>query len=190
MYNLNAEKVFMKSIIQEASSVMKAIEQGWQKAGKPKEFSLKIFEEPQKNFIGLTIKKAKIGLFFEAAKPEFIKPEKKRPIQKREKKVIPPKKAEQREIKPTPQERVIWTPEMIKESQQWIKGILTIIKRPEVSFNTEVSHYQLRLTFNKPVEQDLEKSRLLFRSFSVLLMQTLRHKFKRPLRGFKIIITQ
>jgi hypothetical protein len=28
----------MKSVIQEGSSVAKAIEQGWEKAGKPKEF--------------------------------------------------------------------------------------------------------------------------------------------------------
>ena len=44
----------MKSIMEEASSVAKAIEKGWQRAGKPQEFTVKVFEEPQKNFIGLT----------------------------------------------------------------------------------------------------------------------------------------
>jgi predicted RNA-binding protein Jag len=53
----------MKSVIQEASSLAKAIEQGWVKAGKPKDFTVKIFEEPQKNFFGFTIKQAKIGIF-------------------------------------------------------------------------------------------------------------------------------
>jgi hypothetical protein len=54
----------MKSIIHEASSIGKAIEQGWQKAGCPKEFSVRILEEPERNFIGLTIKTAKVALFF------------------------------------------------------------------------------------------------------------------------------
>lgn len=54
----------MKSIMQEASSVAKAIEQGWIKAGKPQEFSIKVFEEAQKNFLGLTTKSAKIALLF------------------------------------------------------------------------------------------------------------------------------
>jgi hypothetical protein len=54
----------MKSVMEEASSIMKAIEKGWMSAGQPKEFTVKIFEEPQKNFIGLTVRSAKIGIFF------------------------------------------------------------------------------------------------------------------------------
>jgi hypothetical protein len=55
----------MKSVMQEASSLMKAIEQGWIKAGQPNEFSIKILEEAQKNFIGMTVRSAKIALFFD-----------------------------------------------------------------------------------------------------------------------------
>ncbi len=36
-------------------------------AGQPKEFTIKIFEEPQKNFIGMTVRPAKIGIFFAEA---------------------------------------------------------------------------------------------------------------------------
>lgn len=54
----------MKSVIQEASSITKAIELGWIKAGKPKEFSVKILEEATKNFFGFTTKKAKVVVFF------------------------------------------------------------------------------------------------------------------------------
>ena len=63
----------MKSIIEEASSISKAIENGWLKAGKPKEFSVKIFEEPKKNFFGITIKSAKIGIFFSDNKKLIVK---------------------------------------------------------------------------------------------------------------------
>lgn len=55
----------MKSIMQEASSIAKAIEQGWIKAGNPTDFSVKILEEPKKNFFGLTVHPAKIALYFD-----------------------------------------------------------------------------------------------------------------------------
>ncbi len=54
----------MKSVIEEGPSIAKAIEQGWIKAGKPKEFSIKIFQEPKKNFLGMTTIVAKVGIFF------------------------------------------------------------------------------------------------------------------------------
>ena len=54
----------MKSIMEEASSIMKAIEKGWASAGQPKEFTIKVYEEPQKNFLGMTTRPAKIGIFF------------------------------------------------------------------------------------------------------------------------------
>lgn len=59
----------IKSVIEEASSLEKAIELGWIKAGKPKEFSVKIFQEPVKNFLGISKQTAKIGLFFKDAVP-------------------------------------------------------------------------------------------------------------------------
>ena len=54
----------MKSIIEEASSIVKAIEAAWIRAEKPHEFSVKIFEEPEKNFFGMVTKSAKIALIF------------------------------------------------------------------------------------------------------------------------------
>ena len=54
----------MKSIIQEASTILKAIEQGWRAAGEPKEFSVKILETPESNFIGFTTRSAKIAFMF------------------------------------------------------------------------------------------------------------------------------
>src|SRR3990172_4990164 len=54
----------MKSIIEQASSIMKAIEKAWNQAEQPKEFSIKIFEKEERNFFGMTTKPAKIGIFF------------------------------------------------------------------------------------------------------------------------------
>lgn len=56
----------MKSLVEEASSITKAIEKAWTRAGMPLEFSVKIFETPEAGFLGLTTKKsAKVGIFFE-----------------------------------------------------------------------------------------------------------------------------
>lgn len=55
----------MKSIMEEASSIMEAIQKGWERAGKPQEFSVKIFEDSQTSFFGMrTVKSAKVALFF------------------------------------------------------------------------------------------------------------------------------
>lgn len=44
----------MKSMLQEASSILKAVEKAWNEAGKPQEFTIKILEEGEKGFLGLT----------------------------------------------------------------------------------------------------------------------------------------
>jgi hypothetical protein len=58
----------MKSIVEEASSIFKAVEKAWERAGKPADFSVKIFEDSQRSFFGITKKQAKIGLFFDQPK--------------------------------------------------------------------------------------------------------------------------
>ncbi len=55
----------MKSLVEEASSIAKAIEKAWERAGKPQAFSVKIYEIGEKNFLGFTKKSAKVGIFFE-----------------------------------------------------------------------------------------------------------------------------
>jgi len=56
----------MKSLVEEASTITKAVEKAWIRAGKPAEFTVKIFEEPKHNFLGMTTKSAKIALFFKS----------------------------------------------------------------------------------------------------------------------------
>ncbi|KKR97338.1 MAG: hypothetical protein UU47_C0001G0111 [candidate division TM6 bacterium GW2011_GWE2_41_16] len=58
----------MKSLVQEASSLAKAIEAAWQHADKPQEFSVRILQYPTKNFLGLTKLSAKIAIFFDDQK--------------------------------------------------------------------------------------------------------------------------
>src|SRR3990167_7298225 len=54
----------MKSVVVEASTVAKAIELAWQKAGKPEEFFIRILQEHTSGFLGFGAQKAKIVFFF------------------------------------------------------------------------------------------------------------------------------
>jgi predicted RNA-binding protein Jag len=72
----------MKSIIEQASSIIKAIEKAWNQAEKPKEFSIKIFEQEERNFFGMSTKPAKIGIFFGNDKPSTHEKPISRPQQK------------------------------------------------------------------------------------------------------------
>jgi predicted RNA-binding protein Jag len=183
----------MKSIIAEGSSIVKAIEKAWIAAGKPTEFSIKIFEEQKRNFIGMTTQAAKVGLFFAQQKHEVVseQPKLRKPLKRfpeHPQKSMQDSAQEQQFARKQTHE--IWSDEMIVEAQRWLNQILQTLNRSDVSFQTATNNYQLRFNFNQPILQDIEQERNLFRSLSFLMLQTLKRKFKRPLRGFKIVLTR
>ena len=94
----------MNSIVQEASSIAKAVETAWAKAGKPQKFSIRVFEEAQKNFFGITSKPAKIALLFDQKDvvQQSVKTVNKT-IQKKDR----PEKPKDRELRPQRQQRPI-----------------------------------------------------------------------------------
>lgn len=122
----------MKSIIEQASSIMKAIEKAWNQAEQPKEFSIKIFEKEERNFFGMTTKPAKIGIFFgdkpiihekpaqkprpeiKECRPTAIKTATEKPLEKTDHKA-PTKSEEQR--KQAPQQQVASRPAKQLEQQ-------------------------------------------------------------------------
>jgi len=57
----------MKSILQEANSIERAIDKAWNQAGKPKEFSIKVLDEGERNFLGLSRRPAIVTILY---KPE------------------------------------------------------------------------------------------------------------------------
>jgi predicted RNA-binding protein Jag len=187
----------MKSIMQEASSVMKALEKAWLDAGKPKEFSVKVFEEPERNFLGMTVKSAKIGIFFKdavvAKKRERPRPRAEvRPPRTFETKQPPEKKVTPQPVKKErrPSGQVMWNDDMIKQASEWLSTALQTMQKADVSFATQANNYYLRFTFDGPMAETPEKERQLFRSFSFLMLQALKKQLKRPLRGFKVVLTR
>lgn len=64
----------MRSILQEAASVLKAIEKAWSEAGQPQEFSVKVFDVGERNFFGFSKRPAVISLLFDPRKNEKAQP--------------------------------------------------------------------------------------------------------------------
>ncbi len=94
----------MKSIMEEASTIFKAIEKAWIRAEKPQSFSVKLLEEPAKNFIGMTTKPAKIAfLFDEVVGAKQVKPQHAQPLPHQEKRAHAPVQQAERPQKKQPQ---------------------------------------------------------------------------------------
>jgi hypothetical protein len=196
----------MKSIMEEASSIVKAIEKGWTNAGKPKEFSIKIFEEPQKNFIGMTVKPAKIGIFFTEPAParaaETGRTKRARPIQQKEEPLRPEPRRQQRERPQKPSEAPrrevpvaeleergpVWNDQMIASAKEWISGVLSMIDLGHVPFTVEPERFHLKIQFKEKLYDDKNKEKHLFASLSHLILTMLKRANKRPLKGYKIVL--
>lgn len=58
----------MRSILQEASSIPKAIGRAWNDAGMPEEFTIKVFDAGEKNFLGFTKRPAVVSIVFDPRK--------------------------------------------------------------------------------------------------------------------------
>ena len=202
----------MKSILQEASTVAKAIEQGWHEAGQPQEFSVKILELPQRNFIGLTTRSAKIALLFNAvARPPEVVGRQQKPFVPREKRETPPpyRPREQREVRPLREERpvdrvergteerpfaprrsdVLWSDEMVAFGQNWFATVIKHMDRSDITFTIEPQNFYLRLTLSKPVLDDAGQEKHLLASLSFLMLSSLKKNFRKALRGYKIVLT-
>ncbi len=194
----------MKSIVEEASSVLKAIEKGWTLAGKPQEFSIKVFEVEQKNFLGMSTKPAKIAIFFSektneksthrSEANEKRTPLKKdvKPVRRQPEPLASPSKTTLRvpeERKDRDSQRELWPSEMSEAAQEWLTNTLRLMNLSHTTFSLETKSYYLKINFERPLFDDPERERILFRSFAYLLMQSLRNKFKKGLRGYKVILT-
>ncbi len=192
----------MKSLMEEASSISKAIEKGWTNAGKPKEFTIKVYEEPQRNFIGMTIRPAKIGIFFtepikQAIDTRRIKP--KAPAPAQQPRVIERIKEEpRRETKPLeerPPKKLedlgpIWSDEMVSSGKEWVTELLKYMGFGHISFTIEPVRFHLRINFQQGLIEDKEKQKHLFAVLSGLLLTMLKRQCKRPLRGYKVVLTE
>lgn len=179
----------MKSVMEAAPSLQKAIENGWERAGRPQEFTVKILQEPIKGFLGFGSEPAKIALLFDE---KIIKKEKtnfKQPAP--QKKSAPVQKATEPSRSPAPQKpalKRIWTDDRITFAEKWVKDMLVTMKRSDITFKSSIDRTAIRFAFNKQILATEDKEKQLFRSWAYLLTQTMRHNYKQHFKNIKIIL--
>lgn len=194
----------MKSIIEEASSISKAIENGWVRAGCPQEFTVRVFEQATGGFLGFFKKPAKIGIFFQeietvvpgktrqAPRPEYRaakepfkqKPEcKDQQFEQQARQNSPIKGSSEQSSQPR------WSPEMIENCKQWISNISSVVTQKKLNCTVTPNQYILNIVLSGKILDDKKREQILLKSWSQLLLQVLRNRYKRGLRGYKIVIT-
>lgn len=248
----------MKSLVEEASTIQKAVEKAWIRAGKPAEFTVKIFEEPKHNFFGMTTRSAKVALFFKnphsdshtteskdsvhttqknrdrerkherphnnderphhrhdrtkmhenrrqqprhatkydasLSQPTQQAPQEKAdPSQSREAERLP-KQAENRRFdsrrnRPTGDRlSATWSNEMADIAQDWIEHMLAMLKKNDALKEVKIVGEFLKFEFKYPILDDQEKEKALFSTWTHLMLATVGNKYKKDLRGLKIIL--
>jgi len=193
-----------RSVIEEASSVAKAIEKAWHNAGKPEEFTVKVFQQSERNIIGFTTKSAKVGLFFSArhvpqsasdrTESRHRSPQRSR---QRDQRVAPQPSRHRQEPRPEaapraemPQNRgSVWTDELTSAAAEWLKGALSGLGMADRSFTTMPRGAVLKIHVAGSMGRDEREERIVLNSFAHLLTEVLRNKFgQRIFRNLKISI--
>ncbi|MFC1854575.1 Jag N-terminal domain-containing protein [Candidatus Dependentiae bacterium] len=186
----------MKSILQEATSVERAVSLAWEAVGKPREFCVKVLEFGEKGFFGITKKNTVISLSYESKNvSELSRVEKasERPSKtfgppkgsSTEKRNHTPKK--KIESRPKIEEPANWNDEMIQITTTTIKGIISTLG-VDAKLKTRTSSTTLFVTICDQVLPEAESERALRATMSYLVFQILKRELKRKLRGFKIHI--
>ena len=197
----------MKSIMEEASSLSKAIDRAWNRAGKPSKFTVRVLEEPEHNMFGLTVKSAKIALFFDEKSTDGISsysnekatrprhheqaPRRQSPAADRPTKAprFEPRSQERPYRAPIRRPRPEWNDELAQQAKDWISQTLAKIGLPHIEYSIRPDNNLLRFTFKSSLTGTEGKDRMLFSSFACLIMTTLRHRYKKQLKNLKVVLT-
>lgn len=179
----------MKSMLQEESSICKAVEKAWDVSGKPTEFTVKVLSKEIKNFWGILKKPAVISFSYN---PKF-KTEKGKEINLLVKKETTSflasnfEKKNSKDSVSNNKESEIWKKEFVQDINEWVKDILKTIGF-SVGFNITVDNKMLNIFLDKRILKDYENEKMFFISLSNLLMQFLKRKYKKKFSNFYLII--
>jgi predicted RNA-binding protein Jag len=199
----------MKSMLHEASSVLKAIEKAWVDSGKPLEFTIRILEQGEKNFLGMTKSPAIVSIAYDPnrqpkgfTKKEFEQPQKMKQVQVRQKfetrdgrgEVRPRQQIQGQNQRPpsmpemrSQQQEDVWTADMVTD----IKGLLKESMEHlgvATAYEVKVDRRVLQIMFDQNILASATDERQFFISLSYLLLQILKKKHKRKLRGYHLVI--
>jgi predicted RNA-binding protein Jag len=199
----------MKSMLHEAATVAKAIEKAWTESGKPSEFTIKIHEMGEKNFLGFNKRPAIVSIIYDprsqiapSGDKKVIQPQQRQeryqqqgqrergdqrrkqqqPADKRQPMVTRPVQ----EILPPPVEA--WTQELVTDIEQGLKEIMAIMDI-RIPYATRVDRRALYIIFERGIFPTVDEDRQLFAGLSHLLVQFLKKKHKKKLRGYHLVLS-
>lgn len=171
----------MKSILQEASNIARAVNKAWQTAGRPAEFMVKVLCEGEKNFLGLSKHPAIISLTYKPQKQ--TEKQKQPPIKK-----YPYEEKKQLEQKLDVKPRGYWNQSLVNTITTWLKEIAIIMGIPS-EFSYTIDNKRLTIAFAQPPLNGAADEPLLLSSISKLLLQALQKQHKRKFNGYSLMIT-
>lgn len=196
-------------MLHEAPTVVKAITKAWEESGQPSEFTIKILEPGKKGFLWFSKHSAIVSISYdprkqvkktvqprkkETSKPQKVHvPQKKRSVQQQsdERGKRSPRDRNQKSRHGQQQKKDFvterWTDDWISNVNNNLKEIMSIIKIP-TKFTTKAEKKTLHINFAQNLLPTAEEERLLFISLSYLLIQFLKKKYKKKLRGFHLVI--
>ncbi len=206
----------MKSVIAQASSISAAIKQAWTDAGMPTEFTVKVLDFGEKNFLGFQKRPAVVSVLYVAykqsapSKADKVKQvaAKPRPQQNaRQKTTSAPSRTSSTRTRPdrarldrnrpdrtqsvkenTPQEeREFWAEPLQNDLTAWLKELTSSMKIT-IPFKTDVEKKTLTVTFEQNLMEAREDERYLFSGLSFLLIQFLKKKHKKKFQGYRLLI--
>jgi len=196
----------MKSVFQEDSSVVKAIEKAWNVAGRPKDFTVKIIDFGKKGILGFAKKPAIISVTYSPKKqtvqPEIKEFKKDQVVERGQRRRVPPVQIRKREeIKTEEKRRIVknqkkethptklfaWSDELLKDISGWLKELFDIV-RIKSQFDLKINKKILNVSLAKSILRTKEEEKAFFIGVSYVLMQFLKKKYKKKFDGFHVII--
>jgi len=183
----------MKSIIEESSSIATAVEKAWHRAGMPAEFTIKIFQIPQKNFFGFTKISAKIGIFFtENTVPEKPIRQKTKETQRDQRNIQQPTlevsgSATTESPEDDTNNNSEWTEELCDLAKNWLYGALKKMDKGNITIALKPQRHILKIQFSENlIEAPAEQERRFFGNLSHLMLSALRGQSQLPLRNLQV----
>lgn len=179
----------MKSVLQEASTVLGAIEKAWITVGQPEIFSVKILDVGKRGLFGFVKKPAIVSFSYDV---RSIKGESKvsNHPRSRSSKVYEQNRLQNREPlkKGQPRPKVIaWSPEYIADIDGWLKesfkhlGIRT-------TFQLQAAKKILNVNLSNILLKSPDDEKILFVNLSYLIMQFFKKKYKKRFDGYHLIL--
>jgi predicted RNA-binding protein Jag len=194
----------MKSLLQDASSVQKAIIRAWLKAEKPRDFSIKILEIKQESFLWL-FKKSNVIVSINYKEKSFNnfnnkykymkkkEPEKKhQSFHKKEEPLV----RKNIELRPLPaqqntntdKEDSIWEATHIQYVEKKLKEIIQAMNITTI-ITSKYNKKTLNIYFSQNIAETTTNEKRLHISLSYILTQSLKKFFKKKFIGFQLIIS-